>query len=256
MISLEGVTKSYNDGASRAVDAIDLEITERSFAVLLGESGSGKTTTLKMINRLVEPTDGRIVVAGEDVAVTNPVQLRRRIGYVFQGIGLFPHMTIADNVALVPSLLGWTTDDIQARVEELLELVGLPASEYAARYPAELSGGQQQRIGVARALAARPSVLLMDEPFGALDPITRDELQDELKKLHQALELTVVMVTHDMTEAALLADRIVVMKDGTIVGDGVPADLMRTPPNDYVARLMNMPRRQAERIEQITGLSR
>jgi osmoprotectant transport system ATP-binding protein len=204
-----------------------------------------------MINRLVEHSSGDIRVGGEDVGTVNPIDLRRQIGYVFQGIGLFPHMTVAENVGVVPRLLGWSQSDTDARVDELLALVGIGPSEYRQRSPRELSGGQQQRVGVARALAARPSVLLMDEPFGALDPITRDQIQDELKTLQGALGLTVVLVTHDMTEALLLADRIAVMKGGQIVGIGTPAELMSKPGHDYVRTLMAMPKRQADRVEQI-----
>ena len=253
MIRLEGLTKSYDSGRSHAVRDVDLSVAEGELLVLLGESGCGKTTTLKMINRLVDATGGRVLVDGEDVSRTDPVQLRRRIGYVFQGIGLFPHFTVADNVAVVPNLLGWTAEDTARRVDELLGMVGLPARDYGSRFPAELSGGQQQRVGVARALAARPRVLLMDEPFGALDPVTRDGLQDQLKALQAALGLTIVLVTHDMTEALLLADRIAVMKEGRLCGVGAPAELMAAPPDDYVRTLMEMPKRQADRVENLAG---
>ena len=251
MIRLRGVSKHYPGAAAPAVIALDLDIHEGELLVLLGESGCGKTTTLKMINRLIEFDAGIITVGGENVNDVDPVSLRRRIGYVFQGIGLFPHLTVARNVALVPELLGTPATEIGARVTELLELVGLPEPEFGNRLPAELSGGQKQRVGVARALAARPKVLLMDEPFGALDPLTRATLQTELKTLQARLGLTILLVTHDMTEAVLLGDRIAVMRAGRIAGLGRPAELMRNPPDDYVERLMAMPRDQADAVERI-----
>jgi osmoprotectant transport system ATP-binding protein len=256
VITLEAVSKSYDHGVTYAVRDVDLTIEERSLVVLLGESGCGKTTTLKMINRLIELSAGRITVGGEDIHSVNPVQLRRRIGYVFQGIGLFPHLTVAENVATVPKLLGWSSADIETRVNGLLDRVGLPPVAYAKRYPAALSGGQQQRVGVARALAAQPKVLLMDEPFGALDPITRNELREQLKELQTSLGLTIVLVTHDMTEALLLADCIAVMKEGRVLGYGTPTKLMSDPPHAYVRALMEMPKKQADQVEQMANATR
>lgn len=249
MLRLQSVCKDYDPGRVRAVDRVDLEVAPGEFLVLLGGSGSGKTTTLKMINRLIEPTSGTILVDGVDVAGVDPVLLRRGIGYVFQGIGLFPHMTVGANIAITPELLGWKKDVIKQRVDELLELVGLSPEVYRLRMPAALSGGQRQRVGVARALAARPRVMLMDEPFGALDPITRDALQGELKRLQRTLNLTVVMVTHDMTEALLLADRIAVMDAGRLQQVGTPGELLTNPVNDTVAALTESPKKKAEQIE-------
>jgi osmoprotectant transport system ATP-binding protein len=247
MISLRGVSKIY-PGDVHAVAGLDLEVAHGETVVLLGASGCGKTTTLKMINRLVDATSGEIRVDGQQVIDTDPVTLRRHIGYVFQGIGLFPHWSVAANVAAVPTLLGWPRARIDARVTELLELVGLPADEFRTRRPHELSGGQQQRVGVARALAAEARVLLMDEPFGAVDPVTRDTLQQELLRMRARLDLTIVLVTHDVTEALLLADRVAVMGEGRLLQVGPPAELFARPANDDVARLLEMPRRQADRL--------
>lgn len=251
MIELDEVSKTYRSSTQPAVNQLSLRVAEGETLVLLGGSGCGKTTTLKMINRLVEPTSGRIRVAGEDTAEIDPVQLRRRIGYVFQGIGLFPHVNVAGNISAVPRLLGRDPAWIDQRVDELLELMGLPPDEYRGRYPRELSGGQQQRVGVARALAAEPRVMLMDEPFGALDPITRDSLQTEMKTIRRRLQLTIVMVTHDMTEALLMADRIAVMEAGQIVQIGSPHELMTAPKTPFVQQLTAAPKRQADTLEAI-----
>lgn len=249
MIQLDQVAKSYDSGRTHIVDALDLSVPKGALLVLLGESGCGKTTTLKMINRLIEPTAGAISVDGKDTRSLDPVALRRRIGYVFQGVGLFPHMTVAENVGVVPQLLGWEPERIAERVTELLDLVGLAAGEFGPRNPDALSGGQRQRVGVARALAAEPPVVLMDEPFGALDPVTRDTLQTEYRRIHDALGLTTVMVTHDMTEALLLADTIAVMEAGKIVRSGSPAELLREPGHPTVDQLLRTPMRHAERLK-------
>ena len=245
LIELKGVSRSY--GEHFAVRSLDLAVPARQFVAIIGDSGSGKTTTLKMINRLLEPTSGDVRLNGESTRSQPPHTLRRRIGYVFQRIGLFPHLTVAENIGITPQLLGWPTAQIAARVKELLELVHLP-SDFAARYPAALSGGQRQRVGVARALAARPAIMLMDEPFGALDPLTRDALGTEYRRLHDEMGLTTLIVTHDVLEAVLLADRIVVMRSGTIVADGTPHELMNHHHDDAVRALMDMPRRQALRV--------
>lgn len=249
MISIQSLSKSWDEGITYSVKDFNLQVDEGMFVVLLGESGCGKTTTLKMINRLIEPTSGTILLNGENTQEIDPPLLRRRIGYVFQEIGLFPHITIRENISIVPKLLEWPSNEIQRRTDELMALIGLSAYEYAQRMPSELSGGQRQRVGLARALAARPRVMLMDEPFGALDPITRDALQEDYKRLHRELNLTTVMVTHDMTEALLMADRIVVMKAGKILQLGTPHELMRNPMDDYVRQLLDMPKRQADRLE-------
>src|SRR3954467_5735995 len=247
MIVLEQVSKTYDTGHF-AVCEISLRVPAGQLLVLLGGSGCGKTTTLKMINRLVEPTSGRIEVDGRDVRSVDPVQLRRAIGYVLQGSALFPHMTVADNIAVVPRLLHWPGERIRQRVDELLRLVHLPPEEYRTRLPRQLSGGQQQRVGFARALAARPKVLLLAEPFGALDPVTRDELREEFLALRRRLGLTAVMVTHDMTEALLSADLIAVMNGGRLVRLGAPRELLTNPGDPFVAELMAAPKRQADRL--------
>ena len=247
MISLREVSKVWPSGVC-AVDRLSLEIDSGEIVVLLGSSGCGKTTTLKLINRLVEPSAGRVLIDGRDVADQDPVGLRRRIGYVFQGIGLFPHRSVAANVGAIPSLLGWRAARIEARVDELLELVGLDPASFRNRRPHELSGGQQQRVGVARALAAEASILLMDEPFGALDPLTRDALQQELLAMRRRLGLTILLVTHDVSEALLLADRVAVLDAGRILQFGTPEELFASPATPEVTRLLETSRRQADRL--------
>lgn len=249
-IELRAVSKSYSQGAGFAVRGIDLAIPRGAFVAIIGGSGCGKTTTLKIVNRLIEPDSGEVLVDGASVCSVPAHELRRRIGYVFQGIGLFPHMSVAENIGVTPRLLGWSNARIQRRVVELLQLVDLPA-DYGGRSPAMLSGGQRQRIGVARALAAMPSIMLMDEPFGALDPLTRDALGAQYRKLHEQLNLTTVMVTHDVMEAVLLADRIVVMRAGEIVAAGTPRQMMGEHRDQVVRELMDMPRRQSERIHSL-----
>ena len=253
MIVLDKVCKSYDRGGSYSVRDVSLTVPTGALLVLLGGSGCGKTTTLKMINRLTEPTAGRIEIDGRDARTLDPVGLRRGIGYVLQGIGLFPHMTVAENVAVVPRLLGWPPARVAARVDDMLALVRLPPDEYRARFPRQLSGGQQQRIGFARALAAGPRVMLLDEPFGALDPVTRDELREEFLAIRRRLNLTAVMVTHDMTEALLSADRIAVMNGGRLLRLGTPQELLTNPGDPFVAALMATPKRQADRVEALSN---
>ena len=233
MIEFKHVNKIYEDGF-QALKDINLTIKEGEITVIIGPSGCGKSTTMKHINRLISPSSGQILINGEDVAKQNPVELRRKIGYVIQSVGLFPHMTIAKNVAVVPTLMKWDQGKKNQRVNELLNMVNLDPEVYAERYPSELSGGQQQRVGVIRALAADPDIILMDEPFSALDPISREQLQDELIRLQQDLRKTIIFVTHDMNEAIKIADTIVLMKDGEIVQTGTPESILRYPANDFV----------------------
>ena len=241
MISFESVTKRFADGTT-AVDNVDLEVPEGDLTVLVGPSGCGKTTTLRMINRMIEATSGRIVVDGQDVAQVDPPELRRRIGYVIQQIGLFPHRTIGENIGTVPELIGWDKKRTQARVNELLELVGLPA-EVRDRYPHQLSGGQRQRVGVARALAVDPPIMLMDEPFGAVDPIVRSRLQDEFLRLQQEVRKTIVFVTHDIDEAIKMGDRIAIFRQGGHLEQYAPPDeLLAEPANDFVADFLGAER--------------
>jgi len=246
LIAFEHVCKNFD--SVRAVDDVSLTVAAGEFLAIVGSSGSGKTTLLRLANRLIVPDHGTVRIGGEDVATADPIALRRRIGYVFQSGGLFPHMTVADNIGITPRLLRWPTADIAARVDELMGLVRLDDQAHRGRLPHELSGGQRQRVGVARALAAKPRIVLMDEPFGALDPLTRTALGEDYRALHDRLGLTTVMITHDMAEAVLLADRIAVMRGGRILAHGTPADLMQSG-DPYVGELLQTPRRQAERLQ-------
>ncbi|MFI0983544.1 betaine/proline/choline family ABC transporter ATP-binding protein [Streptomyces sp. NPDC021093] len=235
-IRLENLTKQYAGNPYPSVDNVSLEIRAGETVVFVGPSGGGKTTLLKMINRLIEPTSGRIRIGGEDVTDMDPVKLRRQVGYAIQSSGLFPHMTVAQNIALVPKMVGWSKARVNSRVEEMLDLVGLDAGQFRGRYPRQLSGGQQQRVGVARALAADPPVLLMDEPFGAVDPITRDHLQDELIRLQHELHKTIVFVTHDFDEAIKLGDRIAVLRDRSHIAQfDTPEAILTNPADDFVS---------------------
>src|SRR5438270_1805962 len=247
-ITFARVGKSFDAGRVRAVDDVTLEVAAGEFLAIVGGSGSGKTTLLRLANRLIEADTGAITVEGQDVRALEAVSLRRRIGYVFQSGALFPHISVGNNIGITPRLMGQDAAATSARVDELLDLVRLDRAQYRDRFPHELSGGQRQRVGVARALAARPRIVLMDEPFGALDPLTRDALGDDYRALHSKLGLTTVMITHDMTEAILLADRIAVMRAGRLVGLGTAAELSG---NDeaYVGELLRTPRRQAERLK-------
>ena len=248
LIAFAHVGKSFDGGRVRAVDDVSLEVAAGEFLAIVGGSGSGKTTLLRLANRLIEADSGSITIEGEEVRAADPVRLRRRIGYVFQSGGLFPHISVAGNIGITPKLLGTPAAEIAARVDELLDLVRLDRAEYRDRFPHELSGGQRQRVGVARALAARPQIILMDEPFGALDPLTRDALGDDYRALHDKLGLTTVMITHDMTEAILLADRVAVMRAGRLLAQGTPSELSGSG-DSYVGELLRTPRRQAERLK-------
>src|SRR5437868_5135600 len=234
-IQLINVTKRYSGQRTPAVDNVTMTIPSGEIVVLLGPSGSGKTTMMRLINRLIEPTSGKIIVSGQDALSLNPTELRRQIGYVIQNAGLFPHMTVATNVGLVPQMLKWDKERITARVDELLELVDLDPVTYRGRYPRELSGGQQQRVGVARALAADPPAMLMDEPFGAVDPITREHLQDSLLQLQEELGKTIVFVTHDIDEALKLGDRIAILDKGSRIAQyATPQEILLSPADAYV----------------------
>lgn len=241
MIRFEQVGKVYPDGTT-AVDGLSFEVAEGELVTLVGPSGCGKTTTMMMVNRLIEPTSGRILVDGEDIAGIDPVKLRRRIGYVIQQVGLFPHRTVLDNTATVPALIGWKRARARERAAELLDLVGLDPKTYGSRYPAQLSGGQRQRVGVARALAADPPVLLMDEPFGAVDPVVRERLQNEFLALQERVRKTVLLVTHDIEEAVRMGDRIAVYGEGRIEQFDTPAAVLGIPATPYVARFVGSDR--------------
>jgi len=245
------VSKSFDRGRSYAVRDLSFLVDDGETLVLLGSSGCGKTTTLKMINRLIEVSDGVIEVAGKDITDQDPVELRRLIGYVFQGIGLFPHLTIEQNVEIVPLLLGWTKERRNERTSELLELMGLTPKDYTGRFPDELSGGQQQRVGVARALAADPAYLLMDEPFGALDALSRETLQRELMTLKKRLQKTIVFVTHDIFEALLIGDRIAILHEGNLQQIGTKREVLKEPSTEFVRDLFAKPARQLAEVKDI-----
>lgn len=247
-IQFRHVYKSFQESSAWAVEDFSLTVPSRSLVVFLGPSGCGKTTLLKMVNRLHEPTQGQIHINGADISTIDPTTLRRQMGYTIQRTGLFPHMTVARNIAVVPNLLGWEQQRTTDRVRELLELMQLPPEIYLERYPAQLSGGEQQRVGIARALAADPDIMLMDEPFGALDAITRTALQDEISLLQQQLKKTVLFVTHDVDEALKLADYIAILESGKLLQFGRPADLMRAPANDFVAQLLD----SSDKVRQIS----
>jgi len=250
VIEVRDLTRRFGD--TLAVDAVSFDVDRGEVLVLVGASGCGKTTTLKMLNRLVEPSAGCVRIDGCDTRELDAAVLRRRIGYGFQQVGLFPHWDVAENVAITPKLLGWSRARIDARVDALLEMVRLPPAEFRSRDPATLSGGQRQRVGLARALAAEPALLLLDEPFGALDPITRDHLQRELLDVRDRLDLCVVFSTHDMSEALLVGDRIAVLDAGRLVRVAPPRDLLADPGDARVERLLETPRRQMERIEALS----
>jgi len=238
-IAFQAITKQFTGSSKPAVDTVSFEVTEGTTCMLVGTSGSGKTTLLRMVNRLIEPTSGQIIIDGKNILEENPILLRRRIGYVIQQVGLFPHMNIAENVRVTAEIAGgWSKERLNSRVDELLELVGLPPAEYRKRFPRQLSGGQQQRVGLARALATDPAILLMDEPFGALDAITRARMQDELVRIQHDVQKTILFVSHDIEEAFKLGDMIAVMHDGQLMQLGTPIELLAQPNNDYVRKLV------------------
>lgn len=243
-ITFENVSKRFGGSGYYAVDHLSFSVEEGAFITILGSSGCGKTTLLKMVNRLYEPDMGKIFLFGEDISSVNVVELRRRIGYVIQQTGLFPHMTISENIATVPKLLKWDKERIATRVTELLELVGLEPGEFCNRYPSQLSGGQQQRVGLARALAAKPKIMLMDEPFGAVDAITRLGLQEELLRIHRGVKRTFLLVTHDIHEAFKLGTRVLIMNEGKICRFDSPVNIIREPGDDFTASLIQSVKEQ------------
>lgn len=246
MIRFEGVTKQFPDG-TEALKEVSLTFPSHQLTAIIGPSGCGKTTLMKMVNKLEKPTQGEIYIDEKPITGLEEVELRRKIGYVIQRIGLFPHMTIKENASLVPKLLGWPKEKTASRIQELMELTGLDPETYLERYPLELSGGQQQRVGVVRALAGDPNIILMDEPFSALDPISREQLQDELRNLQQTIQKTIVFVTHDMDEALKIADTIVVMRKGQVEQIGSPSEILGNPANDFVRSFIGVERIQRQR---------
>ena len=243
MIEYEKINKSYQTGSYAVLD-FNLSIAQGELLAIIGPSGCGKTTVLKMLNRLTEPTGGQILLHGQDIRALDPIALRRRMGYVIQQVGLFPHMNVEENITVVPDILGWPATKKHSRAIELLDLIDMNPPEFLHRYPHQLSGGQQQRIGVLRALAADPEVILMDEPFGAVDPLTRTKLQQELKTLHSRLHKTILLVTHDIDEAFRLADRILLMREGRIVQLGTPSDLLESPAAPFVSEYIGATQRK------------
>ncbi len=245
-IAYQGVTKKFNNSEVNSVDHVSATIAEGEFITILGSSGCGKTTLLKMTNRLYEPTEGKIILFGEDISTVDPIVVRRRMGYVIQQVGLFPHMTIEDNIAAIPKLSKWDKERINNRVTELLELIDLDPATYRKRYPSQLSGGQQQRVGLARALVTDPKIMLMDEPFGAIDAITRLNLQNELKKIHDEMKKTFLLVTHDINEAFKLGDRVMIMNAGRLLQFDTPRNIVQNPADEFVDTLIRSARDQEE----------